>query len=85
MRQVLVNVPNDDSFVNETWEDHMTSLCQVLGRIRVAKLTSIPSKYMIGYGIIECLGHNIVDQTVRPQEDKIQAIRSASWPPKSDK
>ena len=33
---------------------------------------------MIGYGSIECLGHNIVDQTVRPQEDKIQAIRDAT-------
>ena len=32
---------------------------------------------MIGYNSIECLGHNIVGQTVRPQEDKIQAIREA--------
>ena len=29
---------------------------------------------------IECLGHNIVGQTVRPQEDKIQAIRDAPRP-----
>ena len=35
---------------------------------------------MIGYGSIECLGHSIVGQTVRPQEDKIQAIRDASRP-----
>ena len=32
---------------------------------------------MIGYDNIECVGHNIVGQTVRPQEDKIQAIRDA--------
>ena len=82
MRQVLANVPNVDSFVDnmwiftETWEAHMTSLRQVLDRLRSAK----PSKCMIGYSSIECLGHNIVGQTVRPQEDKIQAIREAARP-----
>ena len=35
---------------------------------------------MIGYSSIECLGHNIVGQTVKPQEDKIQAIREAARP-----
>lgn len=58
----------------ETWKDHVTSLRQVLDRLRSAKLTAKPSKCMIGYNSIECLGHNILGQTVRPQEDKIQAI-----------
>ena len=58
----------------------MTSLRQVLDRLRSAKLTTKSSKCLIGYGSIECLGHNIVGQTVRPQEDKIQAIREASRP-----
>ena len=53
----------------------MTSLRQVLDRLRSAKLTAKPSKCFIGYSSIECLGHNIVGQKVRPQEDKIQAIR----------
>ena len=58
----------------------MTSLRHVLERLRSAKQTAKPSKYMIVYGSIECLGHSIVGQTVRPQEDKIQAIRDASRP-----
>ena len=58
----------------------MTSLHQVLDRLRSAKLTAKPSKCMIGYSSNECLGHNIVGQTVRPQEDKIQAIREATRP-----
>ena len=58
----------------------MTSLRQVLDRLRSAKLTAKPSKCMIGYGSIECLGNNIVDQTVRPQEDKVQAVRDAPRP-----
>ena len=86
MRIILSNLPNVDSFVDdmwiftETWKDHMTSLRQVLDRLRSAKLTANPSKCMIGYDSIECLGHNIVGQTVRPQEDKIQAIRDAPRP-----
>ena len=86
MQQVLANVPNVDSFFDdmliftETWEAHMTSLRQVLDRLRSAKLTAKPSKCMIGHSSIECLGHNIVGQTVRPQEDKIQAIREAARP-----
>ena len=36
----------------------MTSLRQVLDRLRSAKLTAKPSKCFIGYSSIECLGHN---------------------------
>ena len=53
----------------------MTSLRQVLDRLRSAKLTAKPSKCMIGYGSIECLGHNIKGQSIRPKEDKIKGIR----------
>ena len=83
MRIILSNLPIVDSFVDDMWiftviwKDHMTSLRQVLDRLRSAKLTAKPSKCMIGYDSIGCLGHNIVGQTVRPQEDKIQAIRDA--------
>ena len=58
----------------------MMSLYQVLDRLRSAKLTAKPSKCLIGYGSIECNGHNIVGQAVRLQEDKIQAIREATRP-----
>ena len=71
MRQVLAKVPTVDSFVDdmwiftEAWEAHMTSLRQALDRLRSAKLTAKPSKCLIGYGSIKCLGHNNVGQTVR--------------------
>ena len=56
----------------------MMSLLQVLDRLRSAKLTAKPSKCLIGYGSIKCHDHNIVGQAVRPQEDKIRAIREAT-------
>ena len=83
MMIILSIFPNADSFVDdmwiftETWEDHMTSLRQVLDRLRSAKLMAQPSKCMIRYSSI---GHSIVDQTVRPKEDKIQAIQGAPLP-----
>ena len=88
MRIILSKLPNIDSFVDdmwiftETWEDHMTSLREVLDRLRCAKLTAKPSKCMIWYGSIECLGHNFVDQTVQPQEYKVLAVRDAPRPTK---
>ena len=82
MRIILSNLPNvNDMWIfTETWKDHMTSLRQVLDRLRSAKLTAKPSKCMIGYDSIECLGHNTVGQMVRPQADKIQATRDAPRP-----
>ena len=58
----------------ETLKDHMTSLRQVL------EVNGKPSKCVIGYDCIECLGHKIVVQTVRLQENKIHAIRDAPRP-----
>ena len=86
IRIILSNLPNVDSFVDDmwistdTWKDHMSSLRQVLNRLRSAKLTAKPSKCMIVYDSIDCLGHNIVGQTVRRREKKIQAIRDAPRP-----
>ena len=53
---------------------------QVLDRLRSVKLTAKPSKCMFAYGSIECLCHNIVGQSIRTQEGKLQAIRDAVRP-----
>ena len=77
---------NVDSFVDDmwvfssSWQDYMTSLRQVLDRLRSAKLTAKPSKCVIGNSSIACLGHNIEGQFVRPKDEKIQAIRDAVRP-----
>ena len=51
-----------------------------MDRLRADKLTAKPSKCKIGYSKIECLGHNIQDQTLRPKDDKIQAVKDAQRP-----
>ena len=86
IRIVLQCLHNVDSFVDDmrvfssSWQDPMTSLRQVLDRLRSAKLTAKPSKCMIGYSSIECLCHNIGGQFIRPKDEKLQAIRDAVRP-----
>ena len=65
MWQVLANVRNADCFVYE--------MCIFIGKLAGSHdvMTAKQFKCMIGYGSIDCLGHSIVDQTARPQEDKI--------------
>ena len=70
-------------FFSQTSKDQMTYLRQVLYRLRSVTLTAKPSKCMTGYRGIKCLGHNIVGQTVRSNEDKIQAIRESNWSTRS--
>ena len=64
----------------ETWKKHLKSIQAILDRLQAAKLTAKPSKCKIGYSKIECLGHNIQDQTLRPKDDTIQAIKEAQRP-----
>ena len=86
IRIVLQGLRNVDSFVDdmwiftETWEKHLKSIKATLDRLQAAKLTAKPSKCKIGYSKIECLGHNIQDQTLRPKDDKIQAVKDAQRP-----
>ena len=61
-------------------EKDLKSIQATLDRLRAAKLTAKPSKCKVGYSKIECLGHNIKDQTLRPKDDKIQAIKEAQRP-----
>ena len=61
----------------ETWKKHLKSIQATLDRLRAAKRTAKPPKCKIGYSKIECLGHNIQDQTLRPKDDKIQAVKEA--------
>ena len=77
---------NVDSFVDDMWiftetlKKHLKSIQATLDRLRAAKLIAKPSKCKMGYSKIECLGHSIQDQTLRPEDDKIQAVKDAQRP-----
>ena len=86
IRIVLQGLRNVDSFVDdiwiftETWKKHLKSIQATLDRLLAAKLTAKPSKCKIGYSKIECRGHNIQVQTLRPKNDNKQAVKEAQRP-----
>ena len=56
-------------FLRKLRKKHLKSIQATLDRLLVNKLTANPSKCKIG--------HNIQDQTLRPKDDNIQAIKEA--------
>ena len=56
-------------FLRKLRKKHLKSIQATLDRLQVTKLTAKPSKCKIG--------HNIQDQTLRPKDDNLQAIKEA--------
>ena len=65
MRMVLGNLDGVGCFVDDvciftdTWEEHISLMRKVFSRLRQAGLTIRLSKCMIGYGIVEFVGHRV--------------------------
>ena len=83
MREILKVLQNVDNFVDDIliFTDtfsHVKVLDQVLDRLAGARLTAKPSKCVIGYRQLECLGHTIGQGKLLPGTDKIEAVRKAS-------
>lgn len=86
MRKVLEGLNNLDNFLDDilvftvTWEEHVESLRNLLLRLRETKLTARPSKCFFGFEELECLGHMVGRDTLRPVTEKMDSIRSAPTP-----
>ena len=75
----------DNIFIfGTTWETHLYALHSVLLRLRQHGLTARPSKCRFGFNSIEYLGFIVDGKTLRPQDNKVEAISSVS-PPSSKK
>lgn len=59
---------------------HLKTVRKVLQRLRIHGLTVKPVKCRFGFKSIQYLGYIIDGQTLRPANDKVQAILSASPP-----
>ena len=57
-----------------TWEDHLTHLRAVLGRLQELGLTTKPSKCQFGMTVCTYLGHVVENGAVKPEEDKLRTI-----------
>ena len=86
MRKVLHGMSNVDNFIDdilvytETLEHHFSILEQLFQRLRKAGLTAKPSKCSLGFNTIDCLGHMIGNEQLKPDSDKVEVIRNAPRP-----
>ena len=86
MRKVLRGLPNTESFVDDIWiythdwNDHLKAIRSLFDRLREARLTAKPSKCHIGVEQVECLGHFVSEQGLKPNEAKVKAIVESDRP-----
>ena len=69
----------DDIIIHSpSWDIHLRQLRAVLGELRRAGLTANPAKCRLGLEETLYLGYQVGRGKVRPQDDKVAAIRD--WP-----
>ena len=86
MRVLLKDLKDTDSFIDDilvhtdNWESHVVALRCLLERLRSGKLNAKPSKCFVGCKSLEFLGHSVGDGVLRPNDDKLEAIKNAPRP-----
>ncbi|KAJ8029627.1 hypothetical protein HOLleu_29069 [Holothuria leucospilota] len=86
MRALLHGMSNVNNYIDDilihtgTWGEHLTILKELLKRLRKVNLTARPKKCFVGYEEIEFLGHIVGHGSIRPKQEKTEAIRKAERP-----
>ena len=65
-----------------TWEDHLTKVDTVLTRLKTAGLKVNGLKSFFGRSELECLGHMLTQEGVKPLKKKVDAMLKIA-PPKT--
>lgn len=71
---------DDVVIFSDTWEEHLQHLERVLSQIQQAGLTLNPAKCQWAQAEASYLGYRLGQGEVRPQMDKVEAIRSSPRP-----
>ena len=80
MRKLLNGMNSVENFIDDiivytkSFQEHIQIVRELLERLRSAKLTAKPSKCFIGYNSLECLGHIVGNEQLKPVPDKVTAI-----------
>ena len=77
-RQYAAAYIDDIVIHSSTWALHLHHLRAVLGALRTAGLTANPKKCHLGLEEASYLGYRVGRGNVKPQEEKVQTIRT--WP-----
>uniref|UniRef100_K7EX43 Gypsy retrotransposon integrase-like protein 1 n=1 Tax=Pelodiscus sinensis TaxID=13735 RepID=K7EX43_PELSI len=71
---------DDIVIYSETWLEHLQHLKAVLGALADAKLTANPGKCHFGQREVSYLGYVVRRGRIKPQVDKVEALRSYKAP-----
>ena len=86
MRMVLGGLPGVGCFVDDvciftdTWKEHIELREEVFNRLIKAGLTIKPSKCVIGYGLVEFVGHKVGVNTIHPRDEKVKEVLEVARP-----
>nr|XP_054770320.1 uncharacterized protein LOC129278127 [Lytechinus pictus] len=86
MRSLLADMKHVTNYLDDilihtsTWLEHISTLYELLGRLRAAGLTARPSKCQLGCTKVEFLGHIVQAGKIQPMLDKVEKIRDAKKP-----
>ncbi|XP_061190531.1 uncharacterized protein LOC133198457 [Saccostrea echinata] len=79
MRKLLYGMQNIDNFIDDViiftldLDQHLKILEELFNKLRDANLTAKPSKCSIGYSSLECLGHIVGEDRLKPHPEKTDA------------
>lgn len=86
MRKMLAGAKDIENYVDGimihtvTWEGHLRALRDIFSRVSAAGITIKPSKCMIGYHVIDFVGHTVGNGKLRMEEEKMKQIQQAPQP-----
>lgn len=86
MRIVLDGIANTTFYFDnilvfsKTWTEHLSTLEEVMDRLRLHGLTVKPNKCHFGFSSIQYLGHIISKDTISPLPDKVVALKHLNIP-----
>ena len=83
-RNILVYV-DDVLVMSPTFDKHLEDLEEAFKRLENIGMTVKPSKCKFACGEIKYLGHLITEQGIRPNPEKVRAIKEMPWPDSAEK
>ena len=69
-----------DDIYSDSWEEHLSTLKELFGRLRRARITARPTKCLIGANRMEFLGHQIGGDVITPSSDNLKKVRKTPRP-----
>ena len=90
MKKVLEGLSGVSSYIddrvvyNDSWEEHLTILKELFGRLRRARITVRPTKCLLGANRMEFLGRQIGGDVITQSGENLEKVRKPLTTKKRD-